>query len=45
LCSTLRLFDAAYLALADALEAPIVTADARLARAPGHHTKVEVYAR
>ncbi len=35
-------YDAAYLALAEALDAPLVTADARLASAPGHAAVVEV---
>jgi len=35
-------YDAAYLALAEALDAPLVTADARLASAPGHSARVEV---
>jgi predicted nucleic acid-binding protein len=34
-------YDAAYLALAEALAAPLVTADARLARARGHRARVE----
>lgn len=36
-------FDAAYVALAEALDAPIVTADAALARAPGHDVVIEVF--
>jgi predicted nucleic acid-binding protein len=36
-------YDAAYLALAEALAAPLVTCDARLASAPGHAARVEVY--
>ncbi|HEX9269633.1 MAG TPA: type II toxin-antitoxin system VapC family toxin [Candidatus Limnocylindria bacterium] len=36
-------FDAAYLALAEALDAPVVTADAALARSPGHRVLVELY--
>lgn len=36
-------YDAAYLALAEALIAPLVTCDARLASAPRHTAKVEVY--
>lgn len=37
-------YDAAYLALAEAIDAPLITRDARLARAPGHLAKVEVIA-
>lgn len=36
-------YDAAYLALAETLIAPLVTCDARLASAPHHAAKVEVY--
>jgi predicted nucleic acid-binding protein len=35
-------YDAAYIALAEALGAPLLTLDARLARAPGHRARVEV---
>lgn len=35
-------FDAAYVALAEALDAPLVTTDAQLARAPGHRAEVEL---
>ena len=35
--------DAAYIALAETLDAPLVTMDARLARAPGIRAAVEVY--
>jgi predicted nucleic acid-binding protein len=35
-------YDAAYLALAEALRAPLLTTDARFARAPGHHATVEI---
>jgi len=38
-------YDAAFLALAEALGAPLVTCDARLARAPGHAASVEVFPR
>jgi predicted nucleic acid-binding protein len=40
----LSAFDAAYVALAEALDAPLVTSDAALARAPGHSARVEVFA-
>ncbi len=36
-------YDAAYIALAETLEAPLVTTDARLARAPGIRAEVELY--
>lgn len=36
-------YDAAYLALAETLAAPLVTCDARLASAPRHDAKVEVF--
>jgi predicted nucleic acid-binding protein len=40
----LTAYDAAYVALAEALDAPLLTADARLARAPGHRARVEMLA-
>ena len=36
--------DAAYLALAEALDAPLLTTDEKLARSPGHKARVEVVA-
>jgi predicted nucleic acid-binding protein len=39
----LTAYDAAYVALAEALDAPLVTMDARLAQAPGHNAAVELY--
>ncbi len=36
-------YDAAYLALAEALDAPLVSRDASLAGAPGHHVRVELF--
>lgn len=36
-------YDAAYVALAEALDLPLVTTDARLARAPGHDATIELY--
>lgn len=37
--------DALYVALAEGLDAPLVTLDARLAEAPGHRAKIEVLGR
>lgn len=38
----LSVYDAAYVALAEALQLPLLTADARLARAPGTRCEVEL---
>ena len=38
----LTAYDAAYVALAEALDAPLITRDAALARASGHGARVEV---
>lgn len=38
----LTAYDAAYVALAEALAAPLLTRDARLASAPGHRARVEL---
>lgn len=38
--STLTPYDAAYVALSEALEAKLVTTDARLARSHGHHAEI-----
>ncbi len=38
----LTAYDAAYVALAEALECPLLTRDARLARAGGHHVEIHV---
>jgi predicted nucleic acid-binding protein len=40
--NNLSVYDAAYVALAEALDTPLVTADARLAKAPGIKCAVEV---
>jgi predicted nucleic acid-binding protein len=37
-------YDAAYVALAEALDVPLVTCDARLARTPGLRARVELFA-
>ena len=39
----LTAYDAAYVALAEALDAPLVTTDGRLAQTPGHRARVELY--
>jgi predicted nucleic acid-binding protein len=38
----LTAYDAAYIALAEALDAPLVTRDDVLARAPGHYARIEL---
>lgn len=38
----LTAYEAAYVALAEALDAPLLTRDGRLARAPGHRARVEL---
>ncbi len=40
--ANLTAYDAAYVALAELLDAPLLTADHRLARSPGHHAKIEL---
>ena len=40
--ASLTAYDAMYVALAEALEATVVTCDGRLARAHGHRAEVEV---
>ncbi|MGI8785364.1 MAG: type II toxin-antitoxin system VapC family toxin [Acidobacteriota bacterium] len=39
---TLTAYDAAYVALAEALDAPLLTCDRKIASASGHHARVEV---
>ena len=38
----IRAYDAMYIALAEGLEAPVVTCDRPLAQAPGHRARIEV---
>lgn len=40
----LTAYDAAYVALAETLGSPLVTCDRRLAAAPGHRARVELFA-
>lgn len=40
--ATLTAYDAVYVALAELLDAPLLTCDAKIASAPGHHANVEV---
>lgn len=37
-------YDATFVALAETLDAPLITCDARLASAPGHAARVELFA-
>jgi predicted nucleic acid-binding protein len=39
----LSAYDAAYVALAEELEAPLITRDQRIAAAPGHRATIEVF--
>jgi predicted nucleic acid-binding protein len=39
----LTAYDATFVALAEALDVPLVTCDARLADAPGHRARIELY--
>ncbi len=40
----LTAYDAAYVALAEILDVPLVTCDSRLARSRGHEAKIELFA-
>ena len=40
--ATLTAYDAAYVALAELLDAPLLTSDSKIASAPGHDAKVNV---
>jgi predicted nucleic acid-binding protein len=41
---TLTVYDGVYVALAELLDAPLVTSDARLAAATGHDAEIELFA-
>ena len=41
--SNLTAYDAAYVALAEELKAPLITRDRKIAQAPGHKAAVEVF--
>ena len=41
--ANLSTYDACYVTLAESIAAPLVTCDARIARAPGHRARVEVF--
>ncbi len=41
---SLTAYDGAYIALAEALDVPLLTCDAKLARAHGHRAKIELIA-
>jgi predicted nucleic acid-binding protein len=36
-------YDAAYVALSEALDVPLITCDARLAASTGHHARIELF--
>ena len=38
----LTAYDGAYIALAEALSAPLITRDRKLAAATGHHARIEI---
>jgi predicted nucleic acid-binding protein len=40
--ATLTAYDAVYVALAEALDASLLTCDSRMATAPGHHAIIEI---
>jgi len=40
--ATLTAYDAVYVALAEILDAPLLTCDTRIASAPGHHATIEI---
>ena len=40
--NNLTAYDAIYVALAEVLDAPLLTRDKRLAASPGHHARIEL---
>ncbi len=40
--NNLTAYDAVYVALAEAIDAPLLTRDKRLAASPGHHARIEL---
>ena len=42
--ANMSVFDAAYVALAETLDVPLITTDARLARTPGHRAMIDLLA-
>src|SRR5260370_39706083 len=40
--NNLTAYDAVYVALAEALDAPLLTRDKRIAASPGHHARIEL---
>jgi predicted nucleic acid-binding protein len=42
LCETLTAYDATYVALAELLDAPLLTCDEKIASAPDHSANIEV---
>jgi predicted nucleic acid-binding protein len=40
---SIRSYDAAYIALAEILDVPLITSDAKLGASHGHHAEIEVY--
>jgi predicted nucleic acid-binding protein len=42
ICGNLTAYDAMYVALAEALDAPLITRDKHLAASLGHHARIEL---
>ena len=41
--NSLTAYDAMYVAMAETLDAPLITCDRKIASAPGHHAQVELF--